>query len=281
MSEDSFIDWLNSLPAEIEGKTSVKEATRFPCPQCAGTGKWSGGVNRHGNSDCLSCRGKGYFTTSPRKRQASAEHRAQKKSDAAEALRRSIKDFSEEHPAMFEDLMKGRTEFTASLRDQLLARGRLSESQIGAWQRGYVKLQAIIAARSAATDAKGGEADLSRIREMFNAALESGHKKPVYRAEGLKITLAGQSSRNAGCLYVVEIADDAYQGKVDGVTFKAVRETKSDVLARLQAIAANPLEAAVRYGRQTGTCSCCGRELTNKASIEAGIGPICAQKWGF
>jgi hypothetical protein len=41
------------------------------------------------------------------------------------------------------------------------------------------------------------------------------------------------------------------------------------------------MEAAVRYGRQTGRCSCCGRELTNKASIDAGIGPICASKWGL
>jgi hypothetical protein len=37
----------------------------------------------------------------------------------------------------------------------------------------------------------------------------------------------------------------------------------------------------VRYGRATGNCSCCGRELTDPASIAAGIGPVCAEKYGW
>jgi hypothetical protein len=49
----------------------------------------------------------------------------------------------------------------------------------------------------------------------------------------------------------------------------------------LQVIAADPRGEAIRFGQRTGTCSCCGRELTKHASIEAGIGPICAQKWGL
>jgi hypothetical protein len=39
------------------------------------------------------------------------------------------------------------------------------------------------------------------------------------------------------------------------------------------------LEEAKQYGRTTGTCCQCGAKLTNEASIEAGIGPICAQRW--
>jgi hypothetical protein len=182
---------------------------------------------------------------------------------------------------MWKDLCAARNEFTASLHASLTRWGTLTQNQINAWYRGWEKLQAVKAARNAEANAKGGEADLSRIREMFDAATASGFKKPIYRAEGLKITLAPATGRNAGALYVVEIDDDAYQGKVDGVTFKAVREAKGDTLSRLQAIARNPMEAAVRYGRQTGRCSCCGRELTNKESIEAGIGPICAGKWGL
>ena len=33
--------------------------------------------------------------------------------------------------------------------------------------------------------------------------------------------------------------------------------------------------------RLTGACSCCGRELTNQVSIDRGIGPICAVKFGW
>jgi len=275
---DAFIDSLANLPLQTR---NAKVEQRFPCGQCAGTGKWSGGTNRHGNSFCIPCGGRGFFTTSPEfraKRRAAVQ---EKKIEAADRVRRAVKDFAEAHPDMWADLVKAGTEFTASLHSQLTTRGSLTENQINAWYRGWEKRQAAIAERKAETAAKGGTVNLDRIREMFDAALASGYKKPCYRAEGLKISLASLTGRNAGCLYVVEIEDDAYQGKIEGVTFKAVREARADTLARLQAIAADPKGAAIRYGQRTGTCSCCGRELTNHTSIEAGIGPICASKWGF
>lgn len=45
--------------------------------------------------------------------------------------------------------------------------------------------------------------------------------------------------------------------------------------------ARDPRAAAIAYGQRTGTCSCCGRELTRHSSIDAGIGPVCATKWGL
>jgi hypothetical protein len=275
---DAFIDSLANEPLQVR---NAKVGEQFPCGQCGGTGKWSGGTNRHGNSYCLACGGRGFFTTSPEFRAKRRAAALAKREDEAEQVRRAVKEFSEEHPEMWVDLCARRTEFTASLHDQLSRRGYLSANQIAAWNRGWEKLQAARAAKAAEAAAKGGTVNLDRIREMFDAAVASGYKKPCYRAEGLKISLASVSGRNAGCLYVVEIEDDAYQGKIDGVTFKAVREARADTLERLQTIAADPAAAAVAYGRRTGTCACCGRELTNHASIEAGIGPICAERWGF
>lgn len=276
-----FDDFINSLPTEIEGQRGHKVEQRFSCGQCGGTGKWSGGTNRHGNSYCLACGGRGYFTTSPEFRAKRRAAMQAKRDDKAEQLRRAVKEFAEEHPDMWADLVKAGNDFTASLHNQLATRGFLTENQINAWYRGWEKRKAAIAARKAEANAKGGTVNLDRIREMFDTAVASGYKKPTYRAEGLKISLAPATGRNAGALYVVEIEDDAYQGKIEAVTFKAVREARTDTLARLQVIAADPAAAAIRYGQRTGTCSCCGRELTNHASIEAGIGPICAQKWGF
>ncbi|MEY4932552.1 MAG: Ralstonia phage [Pseudomonadota bacterium] len=275
-----FDAFVNSLIDEPIVRTGATEQ-RFSCGQCGGTGKWSGGTNRHGNSNCLACKGKGYFTTSPKVRNDARVAREAKMDEKADQLRRAVKEFSEEHPDMWKDLVASRTEFTASLYGQLMSKGFLSERQIAAWNTGWAKLQAARAARNVEATAKSGTADLDAIRTMFDAAVASGYKKPTYRAEGLKISLASLTGRNAGCLYVVEINDDAYQGKIEGVTFKAVREAKADTLARLQIIAADPAAAAVAYGRRTGTCACCGRELTDPVSIEAGIGPICASKWGF
>lgn len=277
----SFDEFIDSLANEPIQSRPAKARETYTCGQCGGTGKWSGGTNRHGNSNCLACKGLGYFTTSPEFRAKARMAVQVKKEKAAEALSNSVKAFAEAHPDMWNDLVASRTDFTASLYASLLKWGTLTQNQINAWYRGWEKLQAMKAAKAAEATAKSGSVDLDRIREMFDAAVASGYKKPCYRAEGLKITLASATGRNAGCLYVVEIDDDAYQGKIDGVTFKAVREARADTLARLQTIAADPAAAAVAYGRRTGTCSCCGRELTNHASIEAGIGPICASKWGF
>lgn len=47
----------------------------------------------------------------------------------------------------------------------------------------------------------------------------------------------------------------------------------------LEKILADPLAAAVAYGKATGRCCVCSTELTNPESVDAGIGPICASKF--
>ena len=37
----------------------------------------------------------------------------------------------------------------------------------------------------------------------------------------------------------------------------------------------------MRWKWVNGICACCGRQLIVKESIERGIGPICAERWGF
>lgn len=56
---------------------------------------------------------------------------------------------------------------------------------------------------------------------------------------------------------------------------------RTSALTVLSQIAANPGEAATRFGLNIGKCGVCGRRLTNAASRERGIGPVCAEKWGW
>lgn len=121
--------------------------------------------------------------------------------------------------------------------------------------------------------------DLAPIRTMFEAAVSNGYKKPTYRAEGLVINRAPDTGSNPGALYV-KAESGEYLGKLIGTSFKPVRGGEA-ALATLTAIATNPLEAAIRYGRKTGKCACCGRELTNAESIELGIGPVCRERWAL
>lgn len=58
-----------------------------------------------------------------------------------------------------------------------------------------------------------------------------------------------------------------------GLTNEAVANT-------LSKIEQNPGKAIVDHGKLTGVCGCCGRALTDPDSIEAGIGPVCAKKFG-
>jgi hypothetical protein len=113
---------------------------------------------------------------------------------------------------------------------------------------------------------------------MFNKAHEA-IKTPKFRFEDLVISRAPDTGANAGALYVK--ADGQYVGKVKEGKFFGIRFTPEDTLSKLQQIAESPLSSAVAYGRKTGTCACCGRELTVHASIERGIGPICAERFGL
>lgn len=51
------------------------------------------------------------------------------------------------------------------------------------------------------------------------------------------------------------------------------------IVPELTAIVKDPRAAAAAYGRLTSTCGMCGRALEDAASVERGIGPVCAEKF--
>jgi len=171
----------------------------------------------------------------------------------------------------------GWNSFAASLVNQYDAGRGLSERQLIAARNMLDKM---------ATNAKGREAagkvDLSRVHTMFEAALENGLKRPVFRFANIKLSLASATSVNAGAVYVKR--DGEYAGKVSAGAFKPVAAAASDGVAiadMLRSIADDPLEAARSHGRATGNCACCGRLLTAEESVGRGVGPICAARWGI
>lgn len=281
-----FNDFMNSLIDEPIEASKADTRKKFPCGQCAGTGQWrQRRPNRHGDSHCFSCKGKGYFLTDPRKlAQARDRRAASKERKIAEA------QIANEATPLFKWVRENSSwnSFCSSLVQQHYSGRAWSENQLAAVSRMKEKTEATLAAKEAAREAQRVEVDLSAIFELFETAKASGYKKPSFRAEGLCIKPA--TGRNAGGLYVLndnehEVGDYGpqrrYEGKlVDGV-FTGRRGVDDSVLDSLVTIAANPLEAALSYGRLTGTCSCCGRELTKHASIADGIGPICKAKWGL
>ena len=117
------------------------------------------------------------------------------------------------------------------------------------------------------------------IEAAFASAQSNGIKSPKLRLETFVFSRAAATGRNAGSLYVKQ--HGAYIGKVTDGKFHPAQVCDDPTRDRVIAAAADPHAAAKAYGARTGSCSCCGRELTNGESIELGIGPICRDKFGW
>ena len=175
-------------------------------------------------------------------------------------------------------------DFASSLVQQYDRKRALSDKQLDAAERMLTKVAANRAAKAARDEARTQVPveRLSAIHLMFGRAMDAGQKRPVYRAAGLVLSLAPLSGRNSGSIYIKDAETGDYFGKIDEhLVYRAVRAAPEWAAEALSRIARDPSTAAVEYGRETGRCSCCGRELTNPDSIALGIGPICKDRWGF
>ena len=192
-------------------------------------------------------------------------------------------EFNEQNPGLVKFLRENAhwSDFFASLVSQFESKGTLSDKQIRAARSGQSKVLQNQERKRKEREANKVQADLSSIKAMFDAARETGLMRTRYIAEGLELSAAPSNGRNPGAIYVVRLYDNQYLGKVIDRVFSPMHFATGEDKQALARIAADPKEAAVRWGQKTGTCSCCGRELTNKDSIKAGIGPICARKWNL
>ena len=167
--------------------------------------------------------------------------------------------------------------FAASLVNQYDRGKGLSERQVTAARAMLDKM-----ALTSKAKAEAASVDLSRVHDMFAAAIENGLKRPTFRFGNIKLSLASATSINFGAVYVKR--EGEYAGKVQDGVFRPVAATAREgkaIAESLATIAADPLEAAREYGRATGYCACCGRLLTAAESVGRGVGPICAERWGL
>lgn len=257
------------------GETGYEQTT---CKKCGGRGSKTYGYVNIQTYPCGPCRGTGKVTG---RRLASIERYKKGLVTAAN----NLADRKEAFRAEYAELLSGLahvadwSDFARSLIGSFNERGTLSEKQIAAGKHHLARIAEKRAEKEAVANAKSGDVEMSAITALFDKARSSGLKRPKFYVGEMKISLAPLTGKNAGALYVTY--EDDYQGKIVGSTYQATRSSKVEVLDILRKIAQNPGEAARMYGQQTGICCCCGAELTNKNSIAAGIGPICASNWGL
>lgn len=173
-----------------------------------------------------------------------------------------------------------RSSFAQSLWQQSHQRG-LSPAQL-AWAH---KLSSeLLEASEPASEAAAGPSPFEALFGAFEAARAKGAKRLTLRFAGVNV----KPNRDVSALWVTsqtetEMGDYGLKPKYLGKVTRSGLDSRlsDDVKAVLNEAAKDPLSVAIRYGKESGECSCCGRELTDPTSIERGIGPICATKYGW
>ena len=259
---------------------SVQTTTLYkePCKKCQGRGKFIG-YTGYSLGDCFSCKGAGFheFKTSPQYRDKARTSTAARKERQATA---TIEAFAAEYTAEHAWMVKTapRFEFAKSMLDAVVKFGSLTEKQLAAVQKCVAKDAERNVERAARVEA-APQVDITKIEVSFAKAMEKGIKRPKLRLADFKFSPAPATGNNAGAIYIK--SGDTYLGKIAGGKLFKSRECDDQTASSILVAAADPEAAAIAYGRRFGSCAICARELTNGESIDRGIGPICAEKFGW
>jgi hypothetical protein len=248
------------------------------CLACGGSGRFTSYRGRD-CGPCFKCQGKGSrtFKTSSDTRAKARASAADRKASAADQARDS---FKAAHPAEFAWLIDAapRFDFAASMLEAIARYGDLTERQFAAVQSATVKAANRATERKAAAVA-APTCTAEPIEAAFSKARDAGLKRIKVRLGAFTFKPASSTSKNAGSIYVTTGGD--YLGKITAGRFHKVSLCDAASEAAIIAACADPKAAAIAHGKATGECACCGRELTDPISIAAGIGPICASRFGF
>jgi hypothetical protein len=277
-----------SMGARHTRKTAAQEVKLFreKCKKCGGSGKYFH-PSTHGNQ-CFECGGVGYkeFKTSAEQRAKARGKAAERKfAKADEELRQrqiAFDQFEAENPEIAAWWRENTWEFSQSLRAACFRYGKLTEGQHAAALRTIEKGKQRQAERAQAV-ADAPVLETESIERAIRTAKANGLGKPKVRLAGkdeftIVVYEAVAHSVNAGSLYV-KSTDGEYMGKITNGKFLHGRDCTPEQRASIIEMFKDSLASAVAYGNLTGTCSCCGRELSNEESVRLGIGPICRSKF--
>lgn len=169
--------------------------------------------------------------------------------------------------------------FAQSLIENYDDRGRLTDNQ-------FVWIEKLLS-RTTPEGAAALAAEVEILKPIVDLLTKASEtlKKPAIRfalPDGTcgKLSLAPASGVNAGHIYVKD--GSQYAGKITpqgAARLVGSGGRKAEILEALKKFAEAPVETAKAYGKETGCCCFCAKELTDKRSIVVGYGPTCATKY--
>ena len=289
-ASNPFDDMSNDLDFGAPAKSTTSEVTYFEqaCTKCNGTGRFTFGYINVRSGECFACKGKGKlsFKTSPATR-LKAKMASQKRAVAvAQAKATTAQEWKDANPAeaAWMESSAAKFAFAGAMLDALNKFGSLTEKQFETVQRLTLQSAQFMAERAAEKAARIETAPVVTVEAIevaFNNAKQAGVKRPKLRLDTFVFSPAAETSANAGAIYIKNKEDGLYLGKVMGGRLFTSRECTQEASERIVAVASDPAQAAIAYGKKFGACSICGRALTDADSIARGIGPICADNYGF
>lgn len=290
MADDDF------GPVDLEAAREASKRQKFPkreetaraeelhsekCGDCNGTGIYP--LPSKYGAVCIRCNGKGVrlFKQPKAKRDAnriaSAERKARKMVD-------NLASFEAAHPDIAAWWIDSTFPFAISLREAVQKYGELTERQMLAAQNSAAKLAATKAERAVQVAMRQAEAKVittEALEAAFAHAKSKGVQRPKITLAGLTFSPAPATGANAGAIYAKDRESDTYLGKAIGGKFVRSRDCSALQEQQVLDVCADPKQAAIAYGKQFGICCVCNRTLTDPTSVEAGIGPICADRMGW
>jgi len=261
------------------------------CPACRGSGRFHSFRGRD-LGKCFKCDGAGQktFKTSPEARANARVNNAIKanKRDAEKAAwREAHKDLIRWIETEADRFRTGKTtfDFIAKMSEAITEFGWLTDNQLAAVQKCKAKSDERQATWKAKRETDAVAIDCSKIEQAFDRARANG----LSRKLKLHFPHFNISPDRNGTLWVNSLTHTndrglpAAFGKIVDGKLTTFRLATPEIVEEIKAFAADPASNARVTGKRKdfGICCCCGATLTDPKSIEAGIGPICASKWGF
>jgi hypothetical protein len=279
-------------PASYQQPTDFKSVNEYvteTCPKCNGTGRFVGFTGRD-MGQCHTCRGKGkrmFKSTREQRAKATTQRTARKASTQTS----NLTEFKATYPAVYDWLLSaGRPgfDFPASMLAAIAKYGYLTDKQLATCERLSARATESKAQAQARIEAAPvvDTAGIDRLKLAFDkAAAFTAAKAKGLTVRNPKITIGGMTispakahGKNPGALYVKDAGN--YIGKVVDGKFVATLNCTPAQIDKVFKFIADPAEAAKVYGQETGVCCVCNAELRSEWRLR-GIGPICAEKFGW
>lgn len=221
------------------------------------------------------------------KQELSRKQAEQRKARELAKVAASLVEFHKVYPVEWKWIAdnSARDGFARSLSEWLSRKGTLSDAQLGAIRRSIGR--EIDRATARVVEQKRLEevapiVDTTRLAAAFAKAMQH-IKSPKISLGELTFVPAKAESTNAGAIYVKRGRDweAPYLGKILHGKFFASSVCRGEDQERITELINDPKKTAEQYGLTSGKCCLCNRTLTDGDSLRRGIGPICAERFGF